>query len=355
MTRPGRFAGRLFRGPHVSRQNLVFDGCGSGQSCRRTDEKILYGFAVDQVMSLKFDVIIVPSGTNRYDEQLGTKPKFWFDSPGRGRLLFKRGRPNEDWSEKVAFELAKLLRMPVATVELARHDQHNGVVSLLFVAQDHGDTLAHGNELLFQRTNTYPLDKDYHVQEHTLEAVFAVLDAVLPSSSDCDPSVPTPWWSQDQFVGYLLLDAWIGNTDRHHENWGVVRRGSELFLAPTYDHASALGIRETPDRIQRRLEGSDPRMDVASYADRCRSAFYQAGGSTPLTTFAAFRWALDHRPPAGRFWLNRLSAVQNAAIESIFDRVPNDRMTELSRSFSTEILKHNKSRLLALIPSTEIG
>jgi hypothetical protein len=27
----------------------------------------------------------------------------------------------------------------------------------------------------------------------------------------------------DVFVGYLLLDAWIGNGDRHHENWGIVR------------------------------------------------------------------------------------------------------------------------------------
>ena len=29
----------------------------------------------------------------------------------------------------------------------------------------------------------------------------------------------------DVFVGYLLLDAWIGNTDRHHENWGFVLVG----------------------------------------------------------------------------------------------------------------------------------
>jgi hypothetical protein len=26
----------------------------------------------------------------------------------------------------------------------------------------------------------------------------------------------------DTFVGYLLLDAWIGNGDRHHENWRFI-------------------------------------------------------------------------------------------------------------------------------------
>ena len=30
--------------------------------------------------------------------------------------------------------------------------------------------------------------------------------------------------ARDLFVGYLLLDAWIGNGDRHHENWGFIRR-----------------------------------------------------------------------------------------------------------------------------------
>ena len=26
----------------------------------------------------------------------------------------------------------------------------------------------------------------------------------------------------DVFVGYLMFDAWIANTDRHHENWALV-------------------------------------------------------------------------------------------------------------------------------------
>ena len=26
------------------------------------------------------------------------------------------------------------------------------------------------------------------------------------------------------FVGYVMLDAWISNQDRHHENWGALGR-----------------------------------------------------------------------------------------------------------------------------------
>jgi hypothetical protein len=54
-----------------------------------------------------------------------------------------------------------------------------------------------------------------------------------------------------------MLDALIGNTDRHHENWGLVLQGTsdhqDLRLAPTFDHASSLGRNETDERREARL------------------------------------------------------------------------------------------------------
>ena len=50
---------------------------------------------------------------------------------------------------------------------------------------------------------------------------------------------------------YVVLDAQIGNTDRHHENWGVLVDLSEesvrLTVAPSFDHAYSLGreLRDT--------------------------------------------------------------------------------------------------------------
>jgi hypothetical protein len=48
----------------------------------------------------------------RRDEQLGSKSKFWFTRSEAEPWLFKRGRANEDWSEKVAAELAGHLGLP---------------------------------------------------------------------------------------------------------------------------------------------------------------------------------------------------------------------------------------------------
>ena len=92
------------------------------------------------------------------------------------------------------------------------------------------------------------------------------------------------------FVGYLLFDALIGNTDRHHENWGIVLiRDDEgtrtiaggasfkLCLAPSFDHASSLGRDLTDLKRQERLNTRYKRGNAEAYAERGRSAFYGAG------------------------------------------------------------------------------
>ena len=45
--------------------------------------------------------------------------------------------------------------------------------------------------------------------------------------------------ASDVFVGFILLDAWFANQDRHHENWGALR-DDVLRLAPTFDHGASL-------------------------------------------------------------------------------------------------------------------
>ena len=53
-------------------------------------------------------------------EQLGSKPKFWFTYE-KEKWLFKEARKNtgEDWSEKLASEIAKLMGLTTHHTELA--------------------------------------------------------------------------------------------------------------------------------------------------------------------------------------------------------------------------------------------
>lgn len=292
----------------------------------------------------------VPRSAERQDETLGTKYKFWFQAPGGAQLLFKRGRENEDWSEKVAAEVALLLGLPAARVELASADREPGVVSLSFLGP--ADQLVHGNELLMDLWADYPVEDRYGVGEHALPAV---AQALSRAQAGPPPGAAPPWEgfdAVDQLVGYLLLDALIGNTDRHHENWAVIRRpGAGGLLAPTYDHASCLGRNEPEAKIEARLSGRDPRVTVAHYAARARSALYRAPGQgRPMTTLEAILAAADVRPRAACAFAERLRALEPAAFAALLERVPKARIRPASQRFAVALLTENRRRILEHLP-----
>ena len=182
-----------------------------------------------------YRIIEVPAEAADSTEQLGSKPKFWFLDPSGQRFLFKQGRSGtgENWAEKVSAEICDVLKIPHAAYDLAVWRGIQGVVSPSFVPS--GARLIFGNELLARVVSGYEGETRYYRQSgHTIARVFAVL-------RDPGIQVPATWQetahintSSGVFMGYLMLDALIGNTDRHHENWGLVLEAtSDLRLAPT--------------------------------------------------------------------------------------------------------------------------
>lgn len=97
-------------------------------------------------MSDPFPIIEVPLDASQDIEDLGTKEKFWFRHPYLGCCLFKKARLNtgEDWAEKIAAQLCKLLGLPHAEQELAIYKGEKGTVSPSFLqGQWKNGTLSH--------------------------------------------------------------------------------------------------------------------------------------------------------------------------------------------------------------------
>ena len=291
-------------------------------------------------------------------EQLGSKPKFWFLDLKGQRVLFKQGRfgTGENWAEKVSAEICEVLNIPHAVYDLAVWRGVQGVVSPSFVPS--GARLIFGNELLARVVSGYAGETRYYRQSgHTIARVFAVL-------RDPRIQVPAAWKamagisrSSDVFTGYLMLDALIGNTDRHHENWGLVLyAGSdrqELRLAPTLDHASSLGRNERDQRRAARLVSKDRAYSVIGYAERTRSAFYRAPTDRrPLSTIAAFREALRFRTRAAEAWIGRLAIVDNKQFRAIIDNVPSEFISPAGREFAYQLVLTNKARVTQLMRET---
>lgn len=273
---------------------------------------------------------------------MGTKRKFWFTGTDGKRWLFKYSRPQtgEHWSEKVAAEIGAQLGVPVARVELGMCDGLPGACSQSFLPDE--TALVHGNELLQEVDQTYPVTELRGVSKHTIDAVFGQLSTV-------DPPVGSPptFSAADCFVGYVLLDALIGNGDRHHENWAVIHDAANRRLAPSYDHASSLG-RELLDEARAiRLGGADRDRTLERYAARATSAFYASpADGKPLSTIDAFRAAARLRPEASAFWLARLADVRQDTIENIVHAVPSELITDLARRFALAVTAWSRPRLL---------
>ncbi|MEY4578885.1 MAG: hypothetical protein RL701_3588 [Pseudomonadota bacterium] len=300
-----------------------------------------------------------PLGVQQQSEQMGSKRKFWHcDLQTECWSLFKYSQDNtgEHWSEKVACELAALLGIPHAIVELAVHAGATGALVQDLRPDRQHMSLLHGNELLLEYDPVYPSQAGYRVSEHTVSRVAQVLGehrVRLPELPMLPRPLPT---GVDDalglFVGYLFLDAIIGNTDRHHENWAVIASRDAtgarvLQLAPTYDHASSLG-RELPDakRIGR-LRGVGAR-GVKGYAERTRSAMYASNGDIkPLSPRAAFLEAGKQRPAARDAWLRRCRDIGADALVEPLTRIPAALASEPAVAFASALLRYNIAALFA--------
>ena len=181
-------------------------------------------------------------------EPLGTKRKFWFSEQNK-RMLFKaeeRGT-GEDWAEKLACELCRRIGLPHVDYDLAEEYNgddylHPGVVCPHCAPSP--ESLVLGNQLLLAQDPAYPRQdhRKYRVSVYTVEAVLQCLQKLDPPSWRWIAAVPAGIVTAlDVFVGYVMLDAWVANQDRHHENWAaiVAPEDKKLRLAPTFDHGAS--------------------------------------------------------------------------------------------------------------------
>lgn len=274
----------------------------------------------------------------------GTDEKVWLGVPGRNtRALFKPNRAHaepeqgEDWPEKLASELAAALGLPAATIDLAERRERRGCLSYdvcpMHYELQPGAVLL--NDLLdFEHD---PWDKE--ARGHTLTNVQLVLRGYGASPGFSGPNELDAF---SVFAGYLLLDALISNRDRHSENWAVLRGPAEgdQYLAPSYDHASALGFNLRDER--RALHFQDHNMMDAFLR---RGTAHRFEGCRKVTLVDHARTALDLAGDAARdHWLERLNGVNEDYFSAVVARIPI--MSDVARRFAVNVLSSNRRRLL---------
>jgi len=161
---------------------------------------------------------------------------------------------------------------------------------------------------------------------YTLDAVAQVLQDVGPPPSIVDLT------ALNVFSSYLVLDALVGNSDRHPGNWALLESGDgHRFLAPTYDHGSALGAGMT----ERNRRSRDP------------LAFARSGRANPFTPpkQSLVSLAIDAVVRAGAtMWLERAASLDDDCVAAAL-AAPDGRMSEVASRFMARVILENRRRL----------
>lgn len=294
---------------------------------------------------MAYDIVSIPEDAREDTEQLGSKPKFWVTLGGE-RWLFKEARENtgEDWAEKVAAELAFAMRIPVARVELAEYGLRRGCISRSFLSAEAGEALVHGNELLAFHVTGYDRTKTFNQSDHTLANVVSAIQSLLDGTPLVGPMLTT-------LASYMVLDALIGNTDRHHENWGLLIRFDlnakqfKVGVAPSYDHASSLG-RELLDLRRDELLRT---REIERYMSKGRGGIFQSSmdtrGANPLRLVE--RAAVEY-PHFFRSPLMALAVLSDEAIGAIVNALPEARASTTAKQFALAMILTAQRRLNAI-------
>lgn len=278
-------------------------------------------------------------------EDMGSKDKFWIlDETGQEEWLFKIARENtgEHWAEKIACELAALLGVPHAQVELAVYAGKSGCISRNLKRERQDVSIVHGNEILEVRVDGYEKTKRWKQSKHTYTNIIEAIEDTC--KRNCDDL-------RQRFAGYLFLDAWIGNMDRHHENWALMQTegqsGPAYDLCPSYDHGSSLGRELRPAAMRGFLEEDRIQEYISPTSKkRGRGAIYWfPDDERPLRPIDLVN---KIHQDAVAPWRKRLAEISMEEVTVILEKVPESCMIPLEKEFVATFLATTQRTLCEL-------
>lgn len=145
-------------------------------------------------------------------------------------------------SEYLGSHIFKSVGIPVQETFLGTCDGKNVVVMKNFLHE--GDML-----IPFNGIGESSLERDKELYQYTYEDITQMLQENR-KSTDVEETVERFW---DMFI----VDALIGNFDRHGGNWGFIKCNNQYRMAPVYDNGSSLYPKLNTDEAIARVLASE--------------------------------------------------------------------------------------------------
>lgn len=229
------------------------------------------------------------SNWHEYDgikEGSGRSRKVWLESPSSEQIgLFKFRKDTyttDHYSEKITSDLAKLLDIPCAEIDLGLYKGEVGSMSYLLI-DPKIEMMIEGVSLISNKYPNYDGDTMYDSENDEYYSLEMLFKAISGYGFDKD------------LIKMLLFDYLIGNSDRHQNNWAIVDNNGKKRFSPLYDNSSALCCYESDERIIEILK--DDRMFVSRVDTRSKAAMRidKRNKSLPKHTDVV-KWLYNRRP-----------------------------------------------------------
>lgn len=146
---------------------------------------------------------------------------------------------NNTFSEHIGCKIFQLLDMPVQETFLAKYTRSDGKTEIVVACKDFrapGEQLYEADKFAKSLINSNNISKPDYTE---------IMKIFKKVSSHLSEDAEQRFW--DTFV----VDALIGNKDRHLGNWGFLSKDRvHLTLAPIYDCGSSLGALVDEEKIK---------------------------------------------------------------------------------------------------------
>lgn len=296
----------------------------------------------------------------------GSKEKRWYRDPDTTKLhLFKLPisltnsnwkilgeTTGEMWSEKITSEIGKKLRLSIHDVEIGCMNYIEDSVEGLGIDKTKiidgkiygalcSSFLKEGEESLIEGADMI-MDFDFTYDRDNLKGVKEVYSYELLYR------LFTKYFCLPELFLMIIFDTLIGNTDRHQDNFGIIRNEvtGRVNFAPLYDNSSSLG-RELPER-KINLMLKDNYMFNAYLFGKKSSSLIKWGNIhsyEKLNAFELLRRIVVFTPQI-KDYFEILDSLSDKVIDSIIYNIPDVVMSDIKKTFVSKVLKTRRDFIL---------
>lgn len=244
--------------------------------------------------------------------------KAFFKYEGTGYLV------SEACSEKMSYEIAKILGYDCAKIELAYDSEGKlGILNYLFIDvgnMEHMDAVSYLNIHNSERSKYY-----------TISNIKKTLDGIDKTLFQ-------------GFVKVMVFDALVGEQDRHEENWGIQRIKNKYRFSPLYDNGCNL-LRNFKDESYAKSYYSG-KKDFDSYINKSKTIIYKEDNKNQYRHFELIEYLNKKYHEIVKTEILNLNKLTDKIIEDIVEKIPDDLLTKMHKKYIINYLKKRRDILL---------